>query len=76
MAKFEWTPEQKKAIEAKGNILVSAAAGAGKTGVLSERIAQLVKNGADIDRMLIITFTRAAAAEMKNRIEDRLTELA
>lgn len=67
-----WTKEQKKVIDERGrNILVSAAAGSGKTAVLVERIIQKItdkKNPVDIDRLLIVTFTHAAAAEMKERI--------
>lgn len=66
-----WTEEQKQAIETTGkNILVSAAAGSGKTTVLVERIKNLVINKkVGIDRFLITTFTKAAAAEMKERLE-------
>lgn len=68
----EFTPEQKQVIELHGcNILVSAAAGSGKTAVLTERIVQMVcreENPVDIDRLLIVTFTNAAAAEMRERI--------
>lgn len=65
----KWTKEQKEAIEDRNkNLLVSAAAGSGKTAVLVERIVKLALNGFDIDRMLIVTFTRAAASEMKERI--------
>lgn len=67
-----WTPEQAQAIGAKtSNLLVAAAAGAGKTAVLVERIIRKItddKNPVDIDRMLIVTFTNAAAAEMRERI--------
>ena len=65
-----WTEEQTRAIEARGrNILLSAAAGSGKTTVLVERVLRLVtEDGADVDRMLVVTFTRAAASEMKERI--------
>lgn len=68
---MRWTDEQKAAIRTTDkNILVSAAAGSGKTTVLVERIKNLViKEGADIDRFLITTFTKAAAAEMKDRLE-------
>ncbi|MEN1759105.1 helicase-exonuclease AddAB subunit AddA [Anoxynatronum sibiricum] len=64
-----WTSEQKAAIETRGsNLLVSAAAGSGKTAVLIQRIIQLVlDDGVDIDRLLVVTFTRAAAAEMRER---------
>ncbi|MGR6835852.1 helicase-exonuclease AddAB subunit AddA [Syntrophomonas erecta] len=70
----EWTDEQRQAIEARGcNLLVSAAAGSGKTAVLVERIIQLlVKDQVDIDRLLVVTFTKAAAAEMKERIAEAL----
>lgn len=68
----EFTPEQKQVIDLHGcNILVSAAAGSGKTAVLTERIVQMVcrkEAPVDIDRLLIVTFTNAAAAEMRERI--------
>lgn len=68
----EYTPDQKKVINLRDcNILVSAAAGSGKTAVLVERIVQMVceeEHPVDIDRMLIVTFTNAAAAEMRERI--------
>lgn len=65
-----WTAAQKRAIEAgKGNFLVSAGAGSGKTSVLTERIYQLVKSGtARLDQLLVLTFTNKAAAEMKSRV--------
>ena len=67
-----WTQEQRKVIDTRScNILVSAAAGSGKTAVLVERILQLITDEhhpVDIDRLLIVTFTRAAAGEMKERI--------
>jgi ATP-dependent helicase/nuclease subunit A len=71
-----WTEEQSKAINENGNLLVSAAAGAGKTAVLTERIVRIISEGASIDELLIVTFTRLAAAEMKERIEKKLAELA
>ena len=62
----EFTPEQKRVIcHEKGNLLVSAAAGSGKTAVLVERILHLVQGGADIASFLIVTFTRAAADELR-----------
>lgn len=71
-----FTPAQKRVIEQRNsNILVSAAAGSGKTAVLVERIVQKVsdsKNPVDIDRLLIVTFTNAAASEMRERISDAL----
>lgn len=67
-----WTEDQKKVIDTRGkNLLVSAAAGSGKTAVLVERILELITDEAhpvDVDRLLITTFTRAAAGEMKERI--------
>lgn len=71
-----WTDEQLKAIQATGAAIVSAAAGSGKTAVLTERIARLIADGTDIDKFLVVTFTRSAAAEMKKRIAAKLTELA
>ena len=69
---MKFTPEQQRVIELhNSNILVSAAAGSGKTAVLVERIIRMVCEGehpADIDRLLIVTFTNAAAAEMRERI--------
>lgn len=68
----QWTREQQKVIELRNrNILVSAAAGSGKTAVLVERIIRILTdrdNPVDVDRLLIVTFTEAAAAEMKERI--------
>ncbi|MBR3362892.1 MAG: UvrD-helicase domain-containing protein [Bacilli bacterium] len=70
----KWTREQLEAIEKKGeNIIVSAGAGSGKTAVLSERVLEHVKNGINIDEMLILTFTNAAAAEMKDRIRKKIS---
>ena len=67
-----WTEEQKKVITLRDrNILVSAAAGSGKTAVLVQRILSKImdtERPVDIDRLLIMTFTRAAAGEMKERI--------
>ena len=67
-----WTDDQRKVIELRDrNILVSAAAGSGKTAVLVQRILKKVmdpEHPVDIDRLLIMTFTRAAAGEMRERI--------
>ena len=62
-----WTKEQRQAMEQNGsNLLISAAAGSGKTAVLVERIIRLVcEEGYEIDKILVVTFTKAAAAEMK-----------
>ncbi|PWV95400.1 DNA helicase/exodeoxyribonuclease V subunit A [Paenibacillus cellulosilyticus] len=64
-----WTDDQWRAVSAEGsNILVAAAAGSGKTAVLVERIIRKISNDADVDRLLVATFTKAAASEMKERV--------
>ena len=77
MSKERWTPRQKEAIAARGgNLLVAAAAGAGKTSVLVERIISYLKdreNPIDVDRLLVVTFTNAAAAQMREKIGRELT---
>ncbi|MBQ2661575.1 MAG: helicase-exonuclease AddAB subunit AddA [Clostridia bacterium] len=73
---MKWTPEQLNAINKTGNLLVSAAAGSGKTAVLTERIVRLITEGAKSDDFLVVTFTKAAASEMKKRIEKKLRENA
>ena len=74
---MKFTPEQQRVIELhNSNILVSAAAGSGKTAVLVERIIRMICDGehpVDIDRLLIVTFTNAAAAEMRERIAAGIT---
>lgn len=68
-----WTEEQKQAIELENsNILVSAGAGSGKTAVLSERVLRKVKEGVNIDEILILTFTKNAAYEMMARIREKI----
>lgn len=71
-----WTDDQLEAIESRGqNLLVSAAAGSGKTAVLVERIIRMVvEDGVDIDRLMIVTFTNAAAGEMRERIMGALVD--
>lgn len=75
----KWTPQQNNAINARGrNILVSAAAGSGKTAVLVERVIKKItdsENPVDIDKLLIVTFTNNAASEMKFRITKSLKEI-
>ena len=75
---MNFTVAQQQAITARNReLLVSAAAGSGKTAVLVERIVQMIANdGLSIDRMLIVTFTRAAAGEMRERLETRLNAIA
>ena len=74
MPEVKWTKEQKQAIEEKGsNILVAAAAGSGKTAVLVERIIhKIIDEKMDINKMLVVTFTNAAASEMRERILDAI----
>ena len=75
MAEFKATRSQQAAIETRGRaVLVSAAAGSGKTKVLTERLLSRISDDADIDSFLIITFTKAAAAELKSRIVDEIAK--
>ena len=74
---FKPTFEQEQAINQKGSILVSAAAGSGKTAVLVERVVKMltdVKKPVSADKLLVVTFTNAAAAELRLRIDKRLNE--
>ena len=73
---MDWTEQQQKAIgDRDSSLLVSAAAGSGKTAVLVERIRRLIMDeGVGIDRMLVVTFTRAAAGEMKEKIYKSLSK--
>lgn len=74
---MNFTNEQKNALEATGRVLVSAAAGSGKTAVLVEKVINIIsdkENPVDIDKLLVVTFTKAAADEMKSRISKRLSE--
>ena len=70
MSEVKWTKEQQDAIYEKGsNILVAAAAGSGKTAVLVERIInKIINENIDIDKLLVVTFTNAAASEMRERV--------
>lgn len=76
MPKINWNPDQLKAIESRnGTILVSAAAGSGKTAVLVERVMRKIcDDNVGIENMLIVTFTRAAAFQMKAKIAEKLNE--
>lgn len=78
MGSVKYTEDQQKVIDLRDrNILVSAAAGSGKTAVLTERIVALLKDKekqTDIDKLLIVTFTNAAAAEMRERIRIKIME--
>jgi ATP-dependent helicase/nuclease subunit A len=69
----QFTAHQQAAVDARGhNILVSASAGSGKTTVLVERVIQEILQGTDLDQLLVVTFTEAAAAEMRQRIQAAL----
>ncbi len=77
MSERIFNERQQQAIDSRGNsIVVSAAAGSGKTSVLTERVLGLIEQGEDIERMLIVTFTNLAASEMKERIYARLNQAA
>ncbi len=72
----KWTKEQEEAIVKSGsNIIVSAGAGSGKTAVLSERVINKIQNGIHVNELLILTFTRAAADEMKDRIRKKISKV-
>jgi len=66
MANF--TQEQMRAIEAQGKTIVSASAGSGKTTVMIEKIIRLIKDGAGVGEILAVTFTKKAAAQMKEKL--------
>ena len=71
----KWTKEQEEAIYTSGtNIIVSAGAGSGKTAVLTERVLEKVKNGVSLSNLLILTFTKMAAKEMRERIGSKLKD--
>ena len=70
-----FTKEQQLAIDADNkNIIVSAGAGSGKTAVLTERVIRKLKQGIDVNKLLILTFTNEAASEMKRRIRDKIVK--
>ncbi len=72
---MDLTKEQSRAVYESGtNIIVSAGAGSGKTTVLTKRVIEKIKSGTHINELLILTFTKAAAAEMKNRIRENLSD--
>lgn len=72
---MKYTPAQEKAIYTRnGSVLVSAGAGSGKTSVLTERLMNYVREGNDIDRFVVITFTQAAASELRSRIMKNLND--
>lgn len=72
----KWTEEQLMAIhQDNSNIIVSAGAGSGKTAVLSERVIRKLQDGVDIDHLLLLTFTKAASLEMKERIRGKISKI-
>ncbi len=72
---MNFTKEQQQAIDVEGkNVIVSAGAGSGKTAVLTERVLRKIQSGTPIQRLLILTFTKAAAQEMKERIRKKLRQ--
>lgn len=79
MAEVKWTDAQRDAIDARdGTVLVSAAAGSGKTTVLVRRVIEMItdeKNPCSVDELLIVTFTKAAASQMKEKINKKLSEM-
>ena len=69
MKKFTPSPEQQRIFDFnKKNLVISASAGSGKTTTMIEFIARLVEKGQDVKRMLVLTFTKAAASEMRERL--------
>ena len=78
MADINLTPEQRSAIEEGGSLLVGAAAGSGKTFVLTERLARILsdrEHAVPASRLIVLTFSNAAASEMRQKIKRRLAEL-
>lgn len=72
---MKWSNEQLEAIRVnEGNVLINAGAGSGKTAVLTEHVFHLLKNGAKLDRLLVLTFTNLASAEMKSRIRKKIAD--
>lgn len=68
----KFTPEQSAAIQAKGKVIVSASAGSGKTTVMIKKVVDYVVNGGDLDELLAVTFTKKAAAQMKEKLRKEL----
>ncbi|MBR2879925.1 MAG: UvrD-helicase domain-containing protein [Oscillospiraceae bacterium] len=72
---MDFTPMQQAAINHRGSaLLISAGAGSGKTRVLIERLMSLIEQGTDVDRFLVITYTRAAAAELRARLSAAISQ--
>lgn len=71
----KWTDEQLSVLSASGNILVSASAGSGKTTVMVQKITNIIMSGADVNEVLVLTYTNASAADMRAKIVGKLYEL-
>ncbi|MBO5783060.1 MAG: UvrD-helicase domain-containing protein, partial [Clostridia bacterium] len=69
MSEIQYTPEQQSVLTAEGKIIVSASAGSGKTFVMIERIIEKILSGAEVERMLALTFTKKAASQMREKIQ-------
>ena len=67
-----FTAEQQKAIDATGRTIVSASAGSGKTTVMIEKIVRLIVDGADVNEILAVTYTKKAASQMKEKLRKEL----
>lgn len=74
MSGIKWTKAQEKVLTSSGNVLVSASAGSGKTTIMLEKVLMLLKGGYDINRFLIMTFSNASAAEMRDKLVQKLYE--
>ncbi|MDD4315766.1 MAG: UvrD-helicase domain-containing protein [Clostridia bacterium] len=74
MSGISWTNSQRLVLDAGGNVLVSASAGSGKTTVMLEKVMLLLKRGCNINRFLIMTFSNASAAEMRDKLVQKLYE--
>lgn len=74
MAEIRWTDDQRKALETEGSLLVSASAGSGKTTVMMERVLRYLTEGGDVSRLVVITFTKAAAAELKEKLTEKIAK--
>ena len=73
--KIKWTDQQKRAIKARGSdVLVTASAGTGKTAVLSGRCVNIISDKSDVRNILVLTFTEAAAEQMRSRIAEQLRD--
>ncbi len=66
------TEEQRAAVEAEGKVIVSASAGSGKTFVMIEKLVNAIAGGADLDNVLAVTFTKKAAAQMKEKLRSAM----